>query len=300
MNRVGEPPAIANRMIRTSSMWMTPFYPHGPGVAITSNRSHCLVIFRNDSSVAIMGKPRHLFGQELLAFREREEWKAARQGQAFHYLGVRLATKSLQQVHFDGAPVKMKLSPRLMSRLPGAEVGKWDIRSSSSLAALSHHPGVRSIKVQSCRLTCHLRVRLPTAEVALQHLIFIGKRQLWLLLVRDRKHLSSFPTTKHSGCWLCSASQFWNVCSRQILAESRSPRDLPNISSSGISPFHQVWPRESYTLGVCNSSFPQPCLHRVRNLTQCPWLWSEVDLRKKHRKNSVAFHRAGWGRRRGR
>ena len=48
---------------------MTQFFDHNPGVAITSNRTHWLVIFRNDSSVAITEKPRSLFGERLWAFK---------------------------------------------------------------------------------------------------------------------------------------------------------------------------------------------------------------------------------------
>ena len=135
--------------------------------------------------------------------------------------------------------------------------------------------------------------RLHAIEVALQHLISRTKRQPWLPLVRDSNHLSSFPAAMHNSCWLCSASQSGDVCSHQILAESSSSWDLPNISCSGISRFHRVWPLEAYILGMCNSSFPPLCLHRAANLTWCPWLRSGVDLRKEHTKNSTAFPRAG-------
>lgn len=166
--------------------------------------------------------------------------------------------------------------------------------------ALSHLSGGHSTASQSVR-SPKLLPYLSSAQApphsggdpSLQQLILRAKHQPWLPLVRDLNHLSSFPTATHNSCWLCSASQFRNACSHQILAESSSPRDLSNICSSEICRFHRVWLLESYILGMCNSSFPQPGLHRAPDLTWCPWLWSGVGLRKEHTKNSSAFHGAG-------
>lgn len=58
---------------------MTQFYDHNPGVAVASNRTRWLVIFRNDSSVAITGKSRSLFlGETLGSQRERDKEQANR------------------------------------------------------------------------------------------------------------------------------------------------------------------------------------------------------------------------------
>lgn len=57
---------------------MTPFYHHSPGVAVTSNRTLCIVIFRNDSSVAIMGEPRSLFLAGALSIQRESDKQPSR------------------------------------------------------------------------------------------------------------------------------------------------------------------------------------------------------------------------------
>ena len=146
------------------------------------------------------------------------------------------------------------------------------MKSSCASVALSHLSGghnttsqsLRSPKLRPCLSAAHApphRGGDPSAADTRR------EASAWTPACQRSKPPELLPAETYNSCWRGSASQFRNACSHQILAESSSPSDLPNICSLEICQFHPVWPLEGYILGMCNSSFPQPGLHRASGLT---------------------------------
>lgn len=156
MNQIRYPSALANRMINTFfHLDQFTLYHHSPGEAVTYNRIRCLVLFRNDSSVAIMGKPRSLFLAGALSI-QRESDKQCPAGQGISLSGWGWDNVLSHSCGLDALSPgqNLKLSTRPTSRLPGAEIGKWyqTLMVFSglvpSLRDTIQHP--RALEVQSC------------------------------------------------------------------------------------------------------------------------------------------------------
>lgn len=124
-----------------------------------------------------------------------------------------------------------------------AEVGKWYMQPThfSSLVTSSLGIWYSILECQKSKVNAFpvISQRVPHGGDVPPALDFHDRVSALTPAVTDLNCLSNFPPTRTSLlAALCSSIP--NACSQQIQADSPSPRDLPNISSRGISQFSQV------------------------------------------------------------